>query len=263
MKKIIIICSILWSVVGAYAQEKKVLFVMSAAKELPLKNGKVYTNTGVFLSEFYLAYQDIVSLGYTVDFATLNGVVSSIDQESYEKKYWKGKENLMGEGTDFVKNDPKFNHPLTLEKALAGSNAYAGLVVPGGQGLMVDLIGDATMKEILKTFARDKKCVGLICHAPALLTAIPKGENPYEGYQVNCVTGLEEFFIEKFVMKGQPFNRRIGKQLKKLGFQYIKGGPAKNFAVRDRQLVTSQNPFSNEAFSPLYRQALQAYEQTL
>jgi hypothetical protein len=32
-----------------YAQGKKVLFIMSAAKELPLKNGKTYNNTGVFL----------------------------------------------------------------------------------------------------------------------------------------------------------------------------------------------------------------------
>jgi len=260
MKKIIFICSILWSVAGAYAQEKKVLFVMSATKELPLKNGKVYTNTGVFLSEFYLAYKDIVRLGYTVDFATPNGIVSSIDQESHKKKYWKGKENLLQEGTDFVKSDQKFNHPLTLEKALEDAKAYAGLVVPGGQGLMVDLIQDETIKEILKTFANDKKCVGLICHAPALLTVIPKEENPYKGYKVNSVTGLEEFFIEKFVMRDKPFNRKIGKQLKKLGFNFVKGGPAKNFAVRDRQLITSQNPFSNEAFSRLYSEALKDYE---
>ena len=39
--------------------QKKVLFVMSAAKELQLKNGKTYTETGVFLSEFYLAYKEI------------------------------------------------------------------------------------------------------------------------------------------------------------------------------------------------------------
>jgi len=99
---------------------------------------------------------------------------------------------------------------------------------------MVDLIRDATMKELLKAFAHDKKCVGLICHAPALLTVLPEEENPYEGYKINCITGLEKFFIEKFVMKGKPFNRKMGKQLKKLGFNYVKGGPAKNVAVRDR-----------------------------
>ncbi len=50
--------------------QKKVLFVMGASKELQLKNGKTYKETGVFLSEFYLAYKDIIQLGYDVDFAT-------------------------------------------------------------------------------------------------------------------------------------------------------------------------------------------------
>lgn len=85
MKKTLLILSIFLGTV-INAQEKRILFVMSAAKELPLKNGKVYTNTGVFLSEFYLAYKDLVNLGYVVDFATPNGIVSSIDKESYEKK---------------------------------------------------------------------------------------------------------------------------------------------------------------------------------
>ena len=61
-------------------------------------------------------------------------------------------------------------------------------------------------------------------------------------------------------MKGKPLNRKIGKQLKKMGFQYKKGSPAKNFAVRDRLLVTSQNPFSNEAFGRLFIEALKEYE---
>jgi len=74
----------LMSSLSIQAQQKKVLFIMSAAKELQLKNGKVYPETGVFLSEFYLAYKEIVNLGYEVDFATPDGVVASIDKESYK-----------------------------------------------------------------------------------------------------------------------------------------------------------------------------------
>jgi hypothetical protein len=55
----------------------------------------------------------------------------------------------------------------------------------------------------------------LICHAPALILSIPKEENPFIGYKVNSVTGLEELFIENFVMKGKPENRKISQQLKK------------------------------------------------
>lgn len=101
-----------------------------------------------------------------------------------KKKYWKGRENLIDEGTTFVKNDPKFNKPISLDQALQNIKKYSGLVVPGGQGLMVDLIKDPLMPTILKSFAKENKPVGLICHAPALLTTIPKEGNPYKGYKL-------------------------------------------------------------------------------
>lgn len=257
----LIIVAVLMSSFTLQAQQKKVLFIMSAAKELKLKNGKSYPETGVFLSEFYLAYKEIVNLGYEVDFATPNGVVSSIDKESYNKKYWGKKDTLIAEATEFVKQNPKFSQPLTLEKAIEDINSYKGMVIPGGQGLMVDLFYDPNISKILKDFSQKGKAIGLICHAPALILSIPKQENPFIGYRVNSVTGLEEFFIENFVMKGKPKNRKIAKQLKKLGLKYKKGKPAGNFAVRDRELVTSQNPYSNEAFNKLYLEALKELEE--
>lgn len=243
------------------AQPKKIIFVMSASKELKLNKGKSYPETGVFLSEFYLAYKEIVNQGYEVDFATPNGVTSSIDKESYNAKYWGKKDSLIKEATEFVKQNPKFNKPLTLEQALENIDSYKGMVVPGGQGLMVDLFYDPNISKILKDFSQKGKAVGLICHAPALILSIPKEENPFIGYKVNSVTGLEEFFIENFVMKGKPKNRKIAKQLKKLGLKYKKGKPAGNFAVRDRELITSQNPYSNEAFNKLYLEALKELEE--
>jgi len=241
--------------------QKKILFVMSSAKELELQNGKIYKETGVFLSEFYLAYKEIANLGYDIDFATPNGIVSSIDKESYNEKYWKGKKSLINEAKDFVKQDPKFNKPLTLEQSIENLSTYSGVVIPGGQGLMVDLFYDQNIPKILKYFAQNEKPVGLICHAPILIVTIPKEDNPFIGYKVNSVTRLEEFFIENFVMKGKPRNRKISRQLKKLGLIYKNGRPAANFAIRDRYLVTSQNPYSNEAFNKLYIEALKEYKQ--
>lgn len=240
--------------------QKKVLFVMSAAKELPLKNGKSYKETGVFLSEFYLAYIEVVQRGYEVDFATPNGVKSSIDKESLHKKYWSGKDSLIPQALNFVRDHEKFNKPAKLEDALNNTNQYSGIVIPGGQGLMVDLINDPKVSQLLKDFAAKGKAIGLICHAPALILSIPKEENPFIGYHVNSVTGLEELFIETFVMKGKPLNRKIGKQLKKMGLKHKKGRPAGNFAIRDKALVTSQNPYSNLAFIKLYLEALHEYE---
>ena len=247
--------------VSSVFSQKKVLFVMSAAKELQLQNGKKYSETGVFLSEFYLALKEIENMGYEVDFATPNGVVSSIAKESYKKKYWNSNDTLIAEATDFVKHNQKFNNPITLEQSIENIDNYSGIVIPGGQGLMVDLINDSIIPQLLKEFSNKGKTIGLVCHAPALILSIPKNENPFIGYKVNSVTGLEELFIEKFVMKGKPTNRKIGKQLKKLGLKYVKGKPAGNFAVKDRELITSQNPYSNNAFNKLYLEALKELEE--
>lgn len=257
--KIIIITLLLASSISN-AQDKKVLFVMSAAKELPLKNGKTYRETGVFLNELYLAYKEIAALGYDIDFATPDGVTSSIDKESLDLKYWKGKEEVLEEAKEFVSKNPRFNNPMTLENALEKVNEYSGMIVPGGQGLMVDLINDKKMADIILSFFKERKAIGLICHAPALILSIPKEKNPFISYQINSVSGLEEFYIEKFVMKGKPQKRKIAKQLRKLGLDYKSHGPGKNYAVRDRELITSQNPFSNEAFTKLYLEVLNEYE---
>ena len=245
---------------GSWAQAKKVLFVMSAARELPLQKDKVYRETGVFLNEFYLAYQAITAAGYAVDFASPHGSTPNIDRESYHDKYWKGKEAAKAAAAAFVQQHPGFRRPRPLEELPVALTDYAGLVVPGGQGLMADLMQHPRVPELLRSAARQGKAVGLICHAPALLLTMPPATNPFVGYRVNAVSGLEEFYIERFVLKGRPANRQIGRQLRRLGLQYERRGPGQGYAVRDRELVTSQNPFSNDAFSRLYVAALADYQ---
>lgn len=65
-----------------------------------------------------------------------------------------------------------------------------------------------------------------------------------------------QIFIETFIMKGKPKNRKIARQLEKLGLKYRKGGAGKSFAIRDRNLVTSQNPYSESAFNELFLKLL-------
>ncbi|OJJ14383.1 hypothetical protein BKI52_43575 [marine bacterium AO1-C] len=233
---------------------------MSEADTLLLKKGKKKRQTGVFLNEFYLAYKAIVDKGYMVEFATPYGKKATIDQESLKDKYWKENTTLRQEAIDFWKNDSRFMNPMTLKQAIAKQQEYLGLVIPGGQGLMVDLIYDKNIPVLLQGFAKSQKTIGLICHAPSLITTIPQTDNPFIGYEVNSVTPFEEFYIETFVMKGRPKNRKIARQLKRLGLKYKRRGPGKNYAVRDRNLVTSQNPFSGSKFNELYLQALDDYQ---
>ncbi|WP_223241503.1 DJ-1/PfpI family protein [Flammeovirga sp. EKP202] len=255
-KVIILFISLIISI-PTMAQHGKVLFVMSEADTLLLKNGKKKRQTGIFLNEFYQAYKAIVDKGYSVDFATPTGKKATIDQESLADDYWKEDIQMKQEAIDFWSNNQEFSNPMTLDKAIEKEKEYIGLVIPGGQGLMVDLIYDKNTPLLLKSFAKNQKVIGLICHAPSFITTIQKEENPFIGYKVNSVTGFEEFYIEKFIMKGKPQKRKIAKQLHKLGLEYKKGGPGKSYAVRDRNLITSQNPYSGTQFNELYLKALE------
>lgn len=259
MKKIRLVSLTLFVTALCFSQEKTILFVMSAKDTIALNEGAKLRQTGVFLNEFYLAYRSVKEAGYKVKFATPSGVKATIDQASTDDGYWKDNLDEKKEAIAFVENNVEFRTPITLEAAIATSSQYDGLIIPGGQGLMVDLIYDKNIPILLKCFAESKKPTGLICHAPILITTLLKEENPFVGFNVNSVSPLEEFVIENFIMKGKPENRKIAKQLRSLGLHYKSGFPKANYAVKDRYLVTSQNPYSSDAFNELYREALLEY----
>jgi hypothetical protein len=88
MKKLILIITIVMITnISLSAQNKKILFVLSAADTLELNKGQKLRQTGVFLNEFYLAYKSVSENGYSVEFATPNGIVATIDEESINNKY--------------------------------------------------------------------------------------------------------------------------------------------------------------------------------
>ena len=240
--------------------QKRIVMVLSAADTISLNQGEKQRQTGVFLNEFYLAYHSIKQAGYQVNFATAAAKTPSIDKESTDDKYWKDKLELKKQAIAFVERDSAFLHPKSLEYVLDHHDQYIGLVIPGGQGLMVDLAQDKHIPRLLQQFAIEQKPTGLICHAPSLLLSMAKQENPYIGYKVSAVSPMEEFVIERFIMNGKPASRKIGKRLRKYGFKYRSGLPKANFAIKDQNLVTSQNPFSSAAFSELYLEALSEYQ---
>jgi putative intracellular protease/amidase len=158
MKKTIIIAVlIITAVLSSNAQTKKVLFVMSAEDTLLLNKGKKERQTGVFLNEFYLAYKAIKTEGYAIDFATPNGVKATIDIESLDEDYWEEKPEIKSEALEFWNNNVKFSTPMSLEKAIENADDYIGIVIPGGQGLMVDLIYDTNIPVLLKFLLKIKK----------------------------------------------------------------------------------------------------------
>lgn len=241
----------------------KVLVMMSASDKLILNETEEY-KTGVFLNELYHPVIALEKSNYQIVYATPNAVVAKIDPESLKLKYWESNEEKEAAVQKF-NQDPNFLKPISLNEALTRKKEFVSILVPGGQGLMSDLLYDPFTPKILTAFHEDKKPIGLICHAPALLATIQFEESKdflFAGYKVNSVTKIEEWFIETFVMKGKPKVRKISTLLKERGMIYKSSFlPGKSYAVRDRNLITSQNPFSGEEFIEFYLEAIHSYLQ--
>jgi putative intracellular protease/amidase len=235
-----------------------VLFLMPAADTQRLANGRARP-TGYFLNEFYEPYRAVRDAGYAVEFASPGGRRPPIDPESLKRRYWKAHPEQLAEARALVDTLSALRAPTPLEVARRESARYAGVIVPGGQGVMVDLLGDTSAHALLRDVGRVGRPVGLICHAPALLTRLGVDGNPFLGRRVTSVSRLEEWYIERVVMKGAARDRLIGRALAQRGYRYHRAlRPARPYAVRDGNLVTSQNPFSGARFTALYLEALRA-----
>lgn len=232
-----------------------VLMVLSAAPTQTLADGST-RDTGYFLNEFYEPYRALVEAGYAVAIATPAGRAPALDPESLNPKYWDGDAEAVARARAAVEALPEMQAPLPLEAVARQADGYQGLVVPGGQGVMVDLLDDPTLHGLLQTFGASHRPVGLICHAPALLTRLPDPA-PFAGRRVTSVSGIEEWYIEAFVMGADAQVREIGDRLDDAGFRHEAGFPGRAHAVRDCNLVTSQNPFSGHAFEGLFMAALE------
>lgn len=235
-----------------------VLFVLSAAGELTLANGKTRA-TGFFLNEFYEAYRALRQAGYEVAIATPEGRPPVVDPESLKPDYWKEHPEWLDEARALVATEASLQRPLRLAEVLADEHTFAALVVPGGQGVMVDLLDNPELHQLLLRFGETHRPVGLICHAPALLANLDSQRSPFQGRRVTSVSGAEEFFIETFIMGGRAKRRDIGGQLDALGFEHDTAFPGRPFAVRDCNLVTSQNPYSGGRFNEAYLAALESW----
>lgn len=234
----------------------KILFAVSAAREQVLADGSTRA-TGTFLGEFYEPYWALTQEGHEVVFATAGAAAPAIDPESLDADYWEDPVQLDA-ARSFVATSRSFRAPISLGQAREEAHAFDALVVPGGQGVMVDLLHDTDLHALLRHFGEQQKPVGLVCHAPALLTRLTP-PHAFEGRAVTSVSGFEEFYIETFVMGANARVRAIGDRLEAAGYRHHVAFPGHANAVRDCNLVTSQNPFSTADFSALYLEALRDY----
>ncbi len=235
---------------------------MSSERLLPLQGGKMHP-TGYFLNEFGVPAKRLVDAGYELVLATPRGNIPALDASSDHEMFFKDKAEHE-QIKEFV------NHFLTTARiqttqdaAKAGMAGYDALFLPGGHAPMIDLMSDPGLGQLLAECHATAKPTALICHAPTALLAaqadaqgyqkaVEAGEKPaarafvYDGYRATVYSNAEETMTEKTFEAKELYYPADA--LTQAGLKIENGTPMKSFVVRDRELLTGQNPFSDSDF---------------
>lgn len=260
MKRYIAVLFSMFAATAGFAGPKiskpKILVILSASHFVSTVEGNKHP-TGYFLSELSGPTEALKKSGYELVIATPGGKTPAMDVSSDNAKWFKNKAAYQ-EAKTFVTGLQGINTPRNLDRInnhdLAG---FAGVFVPGGHAPIEDLSHSAAVGRILNYFHDTHKPTGLICHGPAaLLSAIGPNGFTYKGYKMTGFTAAEEQQEEKAGHLDGHMPFYLDRALEKLGGILEVGAPWTSKAVRDRELITGQNPMSEGDFTAAYLAAL-------
>lgn len=244
----------------------KVLVVGSNATEIEVQGGTA--KTGQYLNELVVPAMAVIAAGYEVVLATPNGTKPHIDEASDTAQHFEGDEAAYARAKAFFANDPAMNDVLTLKAAIAeGLDTYAGVFVPGGQAPVVDLMQDEGLGVILRHFHERAKPTALLCHGPiAVVAAMPDAKAfraamlasdvakaaelasgwQYGGYKMTVFSASEEKVVEDHIIHAKMYFA-MPDALTAAGGQ-VSTNPTdfEPYVVEDRELITGQNPRSDQ-----------------
>ncbi len=256
----------------AAATKGKILVIASSENKLALAD-KSIMDVGFFLNEFAVPAQYLYNQGYEIVLATPSGKMPTMDKGSNDKSFFGGNESARASAEAFVNN----LRPISLKDAINGGlDKFAGVFVPGGHAPMTDLMQSAELGTILRHCHENNKPTGFICHGPiAALAALPNAaayraalvnnnaeeamKNAtgwiYEGYSMTVFSDAEEWPGEVAQGKQMPFH--VEQALQIAGGKIIVATMYGSNVVRDRELITGQNPASDLDLAKEFLKALQ------
>ncbi|NPD70157.1 type 1 glutamine amidotransferase domain-containing protein [Lichenicola cladoniae] len=243
------------------------LIVLSSESILPLKDGHTF-KTGYYLNELIVLARRFSAAGYELVFADPTGNIPPEDQASVSPDYFNGSKVKLDQALKYQSSLDGLKHPTTLRWAADHDlNQYAAVFVPGGPAPMIDLMADRNLGRILTYFHTHAKTTALLCHATIALlstTRNPELEQaalrvgdlakarmlasnwPYRNYRLTVFSDDEEEQAAKNVFHAKP-QFLPAMALKNAGGQVSTIAAWHSKVVRDRELVTGQNPFSDTA----------------
>ncbi|MBX3171606.1 MAG: type 1 glutamine amidotransferase domain-containing protein [Candidatus Eremiobacteraeota bacterium] len=239
----------------------KILVILSSANHLELADGQ-RLETGFFLNELGVPAQQLVSAGFQLVLANPRGNRPAMDANSDDASFFGHDEERYQRTRAFVHELPDLDQPKSFAQILTeGLQDYAGVFVPGGHAPMADLLMDAQLGQILRHFHQHAKPTAMICHGPAaalsaqfdpigFVAALKEGrEVPaqdwiYANYSMTVFSNIEERLAELKMPARMQFH--IESALKLAGAKIeVAWIPMQSKVVRDRELITGQNPASD------------------
>src|SRR5271163_958845 len=251
------------------ATKGKVLVLVSSGRGLPLKDGKVYKGAGYYLNELTVPVRALMKEGYEITFANPKGNTPQVDVNSEVAGFFGGDAAKLQDYMIFRDGLTGLRDPTRISDVIAsGLDQYDAVFVPGGHGPMIDLLDDPDAGTVMRHFHKTSKPTAVLCHGPiSLLSALPNSAEVvaarakaqgwiYSGYKMTIFSTAEEQQREPLEIGGKVlFYPDFA--LRTAGGDVSVLAPWSSYVLQDRELISGQNPFSDQALIKLLLPALE------
>jgi putative intracellular protease/amidase len=220
----------------------RILLLTTSADRLVLADGTEH-HTGFWAEELVVAHRGLLAAGHDVVIATPRGAPAPVDPGSLEPGALGG-DDRAAEFTGYLASiDRRLLAPASV--ADLDVTTFDAVVIPGGHGPMADLAVDASIGALLIDADSAGMIIAPFCHGPsALLSAVRSdGTFAFEGRRMTAFTDDEE----RAGGLGDRAPWLLAERLGDLGAVLEHGDPWSSHVVRDRNLISGQNPQSSEA----------------
>jgi putative intracellular protease/amidase len=200
-----------------------------------------------------------------------------MDVHSAVPDFFGGDEARLQDYLKFRDTLTGLKNPTRISEVIgSGLDQYDAVFVPGGHGPMIDLLDDPDAGAVLRHFHATSKPTAVLCHGPiSLLAALPNSTEfvaalsagdatgahakaqgwIYEGYKLTIFSTAEEQQREPLEIGGKVlFYPDFA--LRTAGGDVSVLAPWTSYVLQDREVISGQNPFSDQALLNLLLPAL-------
>nr|WP_243639429.1 type 1 glutamine amidotransferase domain-containing protein [Streptacidiphilus pinicola] len=197
--------------------------------------------TGLWLGELTHFYDLFEAHGFQQDIASPKGGRSPVEPRSLGRF-------TADRSVRQRLQDPAFMARLehTLSAGDVNWSDYDAIYFTGGHGTMWDFRGDPHLQQLARDMFENGRIVASVCHGYTVFADLRLSSGQYllQGRRMTGFSWNEEILAG--VAKQVPYN--IEDLVKQQGAHYEKARlPLMSFSVRDRNLITGQNPGSARA----------------